>query len=49
MVIYNGSIDPYHPDESRYECRICGARADEGGVCEQCGEASLVNIAVPRE
>ncbi|MGQ4555320.1 DUF7129 domain-containing putative zinc-binding protein [Halobellus sp. GM3] len=49
MVIYNGTVDPYHPEESRYECLACGARAEDGGVCERCDSQSLVNIAVPRE
>jgi len=49
MVIYHGNVDPYHPDESRYECRNCGARIESGGLCEICGSESLVNLAVPRE
>ncbi|RLM57518.1 rubrerythrin-like domain-containing protein [Halobellus sp. Atlit-31R] len=49
MVIYNGTVDPYHPQETRYECRTCGARAESDGVCDTCGGESLVNIAVPRE
>ncbi len=49
MVIYHGTVDPYHPDESRYECRECGARIESGSVCEMCGSESLVNLAVPRE
>lgn len=49
MVIYHGNVDPYKPDESRYECRNCGARIDSGGVCDNCGSDSLVNLAVPRE
>lgn len=49
MVIYNGEIDPYHPETSRYECRSCGARGESGGVCDACGSESLINIAVSRE
>ena len=49
MVIYNRDVDPYHPEESRYECRVCGARVETGGTCEACGSESLQNIAVPRE
>jgi len=49
MVIYNGSVDPYSPEASRYECVSCGARVDSGGRCERCGNESLVNIAIPRE
>ena len=49
MVIYNGDVDPYHPEASRYECRSCGARTDSGGVCDACGNESLINISVPRE
>jgi len=49
MVIYNGRVDPYHPDKSRYECRACGSRVESGGVCEKCGSKSLLNISVARE
>jgi primosomal protein N' len=49
MVIYHGTIDPYHPEGSRYECRACGVRTDSGGACGNCGSESLLNLAVPRE
>ncbi|WP_144902921.1 rubrerythrin-like domain-containing protein [Halobellus captivus] len=49
MVIYNGTVDPYRRDTSRYECRSCGARGESGGRCDRCGSDSLQNIAVPRE
>ena len=25
MTLYNGSMDPYHAEESYYECCNCGA------------------------
>jgi primosomal protein N' len=49
MVIHNGTVDPYHPETDRYECRACGARVDSAGVCENCGSEALLNLAVPRE
>jgi len=49
MTMYNSSVDPYHAEESRYECQECGARVDAGGTCDGCGRDALLNIAVPRE
>jgi primosomal protein N' len=49
MTIYHSSVDPYHPEESRYECRDCGARVETSGECDGCGSDALMNIAVPRE
>jgi primosomal protein N' len=49
MTMYNSSVDPYHAEESRYECRDCGARVETGGECDGCGSDALMNIAVPRE
>lgn len=49
VTMYNSSIDPYHPEESRYECRDCGARVETDGKCDGCGSDALMNIAVPRE
>lgn len=49
MTMYNGSVDPYHAEESYYECRNCGARVETDGKCDGCGSDALMNIAVPRE
>jgi primosomal protein N' len=49
MVLYNGSVDPYRPEGSYYECRDCGAHVDGGDSCDKCGSDALTNIAVARE
>ncbi|AGB37459.1 rubrerythrin-like domain-containing protein [Natronococcus occultus] len=43
-------VDPYTPDEPRYECANCGYRGGPGSgeLCPDCA-GQLRNIAVPRE
>ncbi len=45
------NVDPYHAEQSYYECIACGDRevsAEHVGRCPDCGGA-VRNIAIPRE
>lgn len=51
LMIRNTNVDPYSPDDGRYECLDCGERYEREShpdVCPGCN-GRLRNVAVPRE